>query len=190
MPSAWSVRSGALADCVERVSPAFRGLSRERCIGRFAIPIRRSARMAVAIASPFLVYRDGGGREHVVPLEADHPRLTIGRGATTDVWLDWDGEAWRLHAALERFGADWTVIDDGLSRNGTYVNGERVSGRRRLDDGDVVRCGRTELLFQSPPATAVHGATIEEGQAPAVLRAALEAAPDQAVVSVLARTPP
>src|SRR4051794_19944371 len=146
--------------------------------------------MAVAIASPFLVYQDGGGHEHLVPLEADHPRLTIGRGSTTDVWLDWDGEASRLHAALERYGADWTVVDDGLSRNGTYVNGERVSGRRRLDDGDVVRCGRTELLFQSPPATAVHGATIEEGQAPAVLRAALEAAPDQAVVSVLARTPP
>ena len=150
--------------------------------------------MAVAIASPFLVYRDGGGREHVVPLEADHPRLTIGRGATTDVWLDWDGEASRLHAALERFGADWTVIDDGLSRNGTYVNGERVQGRRRLGDGDVVRCGSTELLFQAPASTAYHGATIEAGSAPVAVstspaRAQISAA-QSAAVELLARTPP
>ena len=151
--------------------------------------------MAVAIASPFLLYRDGGGREHVVPLEADHPRLTIGRGATTDVWLDWDGEASRLHAALERFGADWTVIDDGLSRNGTYVNGERVQGRRRLGDGDVVRCGSTELLFQAPVAEAYHGATIEAGSAPITTRAGAAAAPatraaDHATIELLAHTPP
>ena len=34
---------------------------------------------------------------------------------------------------------DWTVVDDGLSRNGTYVNGERIHGRRRLVDGDTPR---------------------------------------------------
>ena len=148
--------------------------------------------MAVAIASPFLVYRDGGGHEHLVPLEADHPRLTIGRGTTTDLWLDWDGEASRLHAALERYGADWTVVDDGLSRNGTYVNGERVQGRRRLGDGDVLRCGSTELLFQAPAAQAYHGATIEAGAAPITTRAASasSSAPDSAAVDLLAHTPP
>ena len=146
--------------------------------------------MAVAIASPFLVYHDGGGQEHLVPLEADHPRLTIGRGATTDVWLDWDGEASRLHAALERYGADWTVIDDGLSRNGTYVNGERVRGRRRLDDGDVVRCGATEMLFQAPRAPSQHGATVEPGEAPATLTATVVPAVDAAAVGLLGRTPP
>jgi CRP-like cAMP-binding protein len=147
--------------------------------------------MAVAIASPFLVYRDGGGHEHLVPLEADHPRLTIGRGSTTDVWLDWDGEASRLHAALERYGADWTVVDDGLSRNGTFVNGERVRGRQRLDDGDIVRCGATELLFQAPRAETVRGETIEPGSpAATATRAALETAPNLAVLGLLARTPP
>src|SRR4051794_30232659 len=142
--------------------------------------------MAVAIASPFLFYRDGGGHEHVVPLEADHPRLTIGRGSTTDVWLDWDGEASRLHAALERYGADWTVVDDGLSRNGTYVNGERLLGRRRLDDGDVVRVGATELLFQVPRAPALRGETIEPGAAPS-LRATSAPVADPAIVGLLAR---
>ena len=34
-------------------------------------------------------------------------------------------------------------MDDGLSRNGTFVNGERLSGRRRLTDGDTLRFGGT-----------------------------------------------
>ena len=35
-------------------------------------------------------------------------------------------------------GADWVICDDGLSHNGTFVNGERVRGRRRLAAGDVL----------------------------------------------------
>jgi pSer/pThr/pTyr-binding forkhead associated (FHA) protein len=35
----------------------------------------------------------------------------------------------RLHAKLERIGGAWTIVDDGLSRNGTFVNGQRVIGR-------------------------------------------------------------
>jgi len=42
------------------------------------------------------------------------------------------------------------VIDDGLSRNGTYVNGERVTTRQRLRDGDVVRAGSTVIVFRDP----------------------------------------
>jgi hypothetical protein len=42
------------------------------------------------------------------------------------------------------------LVDDGLSRNGTYVNGERVAGRRRLRDGDAVRIGSTHLVYRSP----------------------------------------
>ena len=42
--------------------------------------------------------------------------------------LDFDPEVSRVHAELERLGDDWTVADDGLSRNGSFVNGERVVG--------------------------------------------------------------
>jgi pSer/pThr/pTyr-binding forkhead associated (FHA) protein len=42
------------------------------------------------------------------------------------------------------------VLDDGISRNGTYVNDDRVHGRRRLGDGDVVRIGRTNVRFRCP----------------------------------------
>jgi hypothetical protein len=64
--------------------------------------------------------------------------------------LDWDGEVSRLHAELECVGGEWTVMDDGLSHNGTFVNGERVRGRRRLRDGDALRFGRTVVAFLAP----------------------------------------
>ena len=39
------------------------------------------------------------------------------------------------------------VVDDGMSSNGTFVNEEQVSGKRRLRDGDVVRAGATRMTF-------------------------------------------
>jgi hypothetical protein len=75
---------------------------------------------------------------------------TIGRGPSCDLCLAWDAKVSRVHAQLERLGDDWTLEDDGLSRNGTFVNGERLAGRHRLRDGDVLRFGRTEVAFRAP----------------------------------------
>jgi hypothetical protein len=66
------------------------------------------------------------------------------------VRLDFDPEVSRIHAELVSVGGGWTVLDDGLSRNGTFVNGERVVGRRRLADGDALRFGATVVLFRAP----------------------------------------
>ena len=98
---------------------------------------------------PFLVYRDEAGAQAIVALDALE-RLTIGRRPGNEIALPWDDEVSRVHAALERAGADWVVVDDGLSRNGTWVNGDRVSGRRRLRDGDVISVGATALAFVDP----------------------------------------
>jgi pSer/pThr/pTyr-binding forkhead associated (FHA) protein len=99
---------------------------------------------------PFLLYREPERGQAIVPL-ATGP-VTVGRGVGCDVCLAWDGDVSRVHAELERMGGVWTVSDDGLSRNGTYVNGERVSGRRRLRDGDAVRFGETVVRFRDPTA--------------------------------------
>ena len=64
--------------------------------------------------------------------------------------LPWDREVSRLHAQLERVDADWTLRDDGLSRNGTFVNGERLHGERALHDGDTIRLGTTRLTYRIP----------------------------------------
>ena len=74
--------------------------------------------------TPFLVYRDADDLQVIVDLVPTGERITIGRRPSNDVVLDWDSEISRVHAALERIGDDWTVVDDGLSHNGTYLNGK------------------------------------------------------------------
>lgn len=100
--------------------------------------------------TPFLVYRDADDRQVVVDLVPTGDRVTIGRRPTNDVVLDWDSEVSRVHAALERIGDDWTVVDDGLSHNGTYRNGKRVTARERLHDGDVVTVGTVAIAYRAP----------------------------------------
>ncbi len=102
--------------------------------------------------APFIVYRDGHGQQRVVPLPETGRELTLGRDAQTDIRLDWDPHISGLHAELRRTGGRWLVLDDGLSRNGTFVNDERLVGRHRLRDGDQLRLGHVTLIFRSPAA--------------------------------------
>ncbi len=97
---------------------------------------------------PFLQLRDGDGSQRVLVLGGE--RLSVGREPGHDLVLDWDPEVSRLHALLERLGESWTVVDDGLSRNGTLVNGSSVRGRRRLNDRDVLVFGSTQVLYRDP----------------------------------------
>lgn len=122
---------------------------------------------------PFLLYRSADGTEELFTLTEESGTVTIGRGEGCDVRLPRDPEASRLHAQLERLGDTWVVVDDGLSRNGTFVNGERVSGRDRLANGDVLRCGESLLTFRDPagasydstlPATGDPTAQLTESQ--------------------------
>ena len=117
--------------------------------------------------NPFLVYRDGGDRQVILELEPGRDRVAIGRRAASDVALGWDPEVSRLHAELERIGRDWLVCDEGLSHNGTWVNGERVHGRRPLRDGDVVAIGETLIAFCAPGGRSSADATRTALRAPA-----------------------
>jgi pSer/pThr/pTyr-binding forkhead associated (FHA) protein len=99
--------------------------------------------------APFLIFDDGFGRQVLVELPDGCERLSIGRRASSAVALTWDVEVSRLHAELTRLGGEWVLCDDGLSRNGSFVNGERLRGRRRLRGGDVLGIGATRLLFCS-----------------------------------------
>jgi len=78
----------------------------------------------------------------------DSERMTVGTLESNDVVVDADGVS-RVHAVLERFGDRWCVRDLG-SRNGTFVNGERIIGERALHSGDEVLLGRLRLLFHGP----------------------------------------
>jgi|SRR5437588_969989 len=122
----------------------------------FPRPVRGSELRAVLGAEktggPFVVYRDEDEELRIVSLANGRPRRTIGRGYSNDVPLPWDSQVSRVHAELERLGECWALIDDGLSTNGTFVNGARIHARRRLADGDSVRVGSSVLLFREPAA--------------------------------------
>ena len=102
--------------------------------------------------SPFLVFHDPSGRKRLFEPGDATSRFTIGRRPTCDVALPWDVEVSRLHAELKQLGTDLVVQDEGLSRNGTYVNGERVRGRRRLQPGDTLTVGATRIAVCAPDA--------------------------------------
>jgi two-component system cell cycle response regulator len=69
---------------------------------------------------------------------------TIGRGRTSEVSLHDEGVS-RAHARIVADGGE-IFVEDLESRNGTYVNGDRVFGRSKLRDGDKIQVGRTTIL--------------------------------------------
>lgn len=98
---------------------------------------------------PFLALRDGNGRLMLFAPGKGGRTRTVGRRPEVDLSIGWDPEVSGVHAELQGLGGEWTIVDDGLSTNGTYVNGQRVSGRQRLRDGDRVRVGRTMLAYRA-----------------------------------------
>ena len=73
-------------------------------------------------------------------------RITLGRERAENDLSFSDQEISRKHCELTR-EEDLVFIRDLASRNGTYVNGVPISGRHRLENGDVIVIGRTELYF-------------------------------------------
>ena len=112
--------------------------------------------------APFLLLRDDQRAQRIVPLHANSGSVTVGRREQADVALAWDPEVSRLHAELEFKAGEWTLCDDGFSQNGTFVNGLRIHGRKRLTDGDLVRIGQTSIAFCDPGAGGL-GVTLAPG---------------------------
>ena len=83
------------------------------------------------------------GRE-LVPLTGQ--RVTLGKASTNDVSLEHDETVSRLHAVLENLGHAWSIRDLG-SRNGTFLNGEKITAERVMRSGDELRVGKSRLIF-------------------------------------------
>jgi hypothetical protein len=73
--------------------------------------------------------------------------LTVGRATQNDLAVQDDTYASARHARFEPRGDGVWVVDMG-STNGTFVNGVRLGAPRRLEPGDVVRVGETDLRFE------------------------------------------
>lgn len=98
---------------------------------------------------PFLVAQNG-------PLSGERWKLgqplTVGRDGTCDIVIP-DRQVSRHHARFQLLD-DTVVVEDLGSKNGTHKNGERISARVPLDDGDVVQVALAqEFVFVSADAT-------------------------------------
>ena len=100
--------------------------------------------------TPFLLFRGQDEEQVIQALAVDQTLRTIGRHPSCDIALPWDDRVSRTHAVLELLGDTWTLSDDGLSRNGTFLNGDRLVARHRLTDRDVIRMGQTTLTYRHP----------------------------------------
>jgi hypothetical protein len=89
-----------------------------------------------------IVELQGPHETEQVRLEGD--RLSVGQSSQNDIVIRNDPAVSRVHLLLEVVGPAWTVQDLG-SRNGTFLNGERLLGTRVLRASDNLRLGSTRL---------------------------------------------
>jgi hypothetical protein len=140
-------------------------------IAKHSLSAAELSRLLVAerAGEVFLAFREDGegGALGIFAPSVCGQHATIGRRPEMDLSIRWDGEVSGLHAELQLLGGEWTIVDDGLSTNGTFVNERRVSGRQRLRDGDRLRLGQTVLAYRAPlPAATLE--TVSAGDVPAL----------------------
>jgi hypothetical protein len=114
-------------------------LAPSRALGVAPGTPRRLAGRLVVVSSPAL--------ERGRVAELDSAPLTVGRASQNDLSIEADQFASARHARFEP-RRDGVWVSDIGSTNGTFVNGARLDGPRRLNPGDVVRLGSTDLRFE------------------------------------------
>jgi FHA domain len=103
----------------------------------------------VTAASLVIHHGAGAGSEH--PVEGE---LILGReDGSADLVIPDPGVSRRHARVLTENGA--LILEDVGSSNGTYVNGERITGAVELAPGDEIRIGATVLGIEGTTATAV-----------------------------------
>jgi DNA-binding response OmpR family regulator len=99
---------------------------------------------------PRLLVQGGEEKGREIPLT--EKTLTMGRLEDNSIMVE-DRLASRRHAMLERQHGQYAIRDVG-SRNGTFVNGERISEPLVLRDGDEIQIGlEFKALYIDPEAT-------------------------------------
>jgi len=84
------------------------------------------------------------GQQHTVALPTGP--FALGRADGNDLSFPQDHAISSRHAVIEQQANDW-LIRDLNSTNGTYVNGNEISGEQVLGSGDSIQLGQTQLAF-------------------------------------------
>ena len=98
--------------------------------------------MATDLTRAALLFREGPEQNFPLP---ELPEIRLGFDASNEVRLPFEGVS-RSHAKILRDEKGYWIEDAG-SANGTFLNGQRVTRRRRLEHLDVVRFGRRHRLI-------------------------------------------
>lgn len=79
------------------------------------------------------------------------PSIVLGRSSEADILIEDTGVS-RRHLEIRTENGVTHAVDMG-STNGSYVNGQRVSGSTELTDGSTITMGRTKIIFRLLPAS-------------------------------------
>src|ERR1700735_4191991 len=99
--------------------------------------MQSSAMQELQILSP-------DGQNRFVPLTSE--RISLGRSSTAELCFPEDNGLSRQHLALERDGDGWALRDLG-SKNGTMLNGAKVTDRMLLKPGDRITAGHLIMIY-------------------------------------------
>jgi Nif-specific regulatory protein len=86
--------------------------------------------------------------------------IPVGRVAAEGIMVR-DDRCSRVHCEFYMQGQDWFLRDLG-SRNGTRLNGQTIQVAVRVKNGDIIRIGRTKLMFARDLANAVTASETED----------------------------
>jgi len=78
------------------------------------------------------------------------PSIVLGRSSEADIHIEDTGVS-RRHLEIRTADGVTSAVDLG-STNGSYVNGQKVSGSTELTDGSTITMGRTKIIFRLLPA--------------------------------------
>ena len=93
---------------------------------------------------PTLTMLFGEGQELIFSIKQS--RTTIGRDIENDIVLR-DSKISKIHAVIvKENGEIW--IEDLDSKNGVYVNGRKIEGKKKLMNGNLVKLGFTIFRFE------------------------------------------
>jgi pSer/pThr/pTyr-binding forkhead associated (FHA) protein len=108
-----------------------------------------------------------GSTRDRIPLRGE--KITIGQASTNDVPLAFDRTVSRVHCVVEPVASRWCVRDLS-SRNGTFVNGERIWGEQPLRPGDEIRVGTVRFVVRLEDAGAHGDETVGAETGPSLTR--------------------
>ncbi|MGM9553993.1 MAG: FHA domain-containing protein [Faecousia sp.] len=102
--------------------------------------------VASAVASRVvLTIRTGSGSEQRIETSVSSSMI-VGRSSICDLFID-DAKLSRQHFAIERMEGD-LFVSDLQSKNGTFLNGTRVLSKQKLQSGDKITAGLSEIYVR------------------------------------------